>query len=50
MAEDLFAGPQRFQAAYQCIEGLQQHERYLSAYIFGSFARRGDRKERPGCA
>jgi predicted nucleotidyltransferase len=29
----------RFLAAYQCIEHLEQYDRYLAAYIFGSFAR-----------
>lgn len=29
----------RFFAAYQRIEGLAQYDRYLAAYIFGSFAR-----------
>lgn len=31
--------PQRFQAAYQSIEQLALHDRYLAAFIFGSFAR-----------
>lgn len=39
MAEQFFSGAQRFEAAYQRIKGLQQHKRYLAAYIFGSFAR-----------
>lgn len=31
--------PDRFAAAYQHIEKLEQYERYRAAYIFGSFAR-----------
>lgn len=31
--------PERFLAAYQCIEHLEQSERCLAAYIFGSLAR-----------
>ena len=31
--------PERFLAAYQCIAQLEQHDRYLAAYIFGSVAR-----------
>lgn len=31
--------PQRFLPAYQCIQQLEQHDRYLAAYIFGSVAR-----------
>ena len=31
--------PRRFLAAYQSIARLEQHDRYLAAFIFGSFAR-----------
>ncbi len=31
--------PQRFLSAYQSVARLEQHDRYLAAYIFGSFAR-----------
>ncbi|HEX4205167.1 MAG TPA: nucleotidyltransferase domain-containing protein [Ktedonobacteraceae bacterium] len=40
-----FHMPERFQAAYQCVERLEQHQRYLAAFIFGSFAR-GEATER----
>ena len=36
--------PERFQAAYASVESLQNHERYLGAFIFGSVAR-GDASE-----
>lgn len=31
--------PERFLPAYQCIQRLEQEERYLAAFIFGSLAR-----------
>lgn len=39
MLEPSHSIPQRFLAAYQAIERLEQHNRYLAAYIFGSLAR-----------
>lgn len=39
MPEPSHSIPQRFLAAYQAIERLEQHGRYLAAYIFGSLAR-----------
>jgi predicted nucleotidyltransferase len=41
MSQRFSAFPKRFLAAYQCIEQLGQYDRYLGAYIFGSFARGG---------
>jgi len=31
--------PERFLPAYRCIQCLEQEERYLAAFIFGSLAR-----------
>ena len=39
MPEPSHTLPQRFLAAYQSIERLEQYDRYLAAYIFGSVAR-----------
>lgn len=39
MPEPPYTIPQRFLAAYQAIECLERHDRYLAAYIFGSLAR-----------
>ena len=39
MLESFPVIPARFQPAYQQMEALEQHERYLGAFIFGSLAR-----------
>ncbi|HJT55626.1 MAG TPA: nucleotidyltransferase domain-containing protein [Ktedonobacteraceae bacterium] len=38
--------PERFLAAYQSIQQLEQHERYIAAFIFGSLARGETTEER----
>lgn len=39
MSETSLVIPERFQAAYQHIKQLEQYERYIGAFIFGSLAR-----------
>ena len=39
MTQPPFSIPQRFLPAYRCIQQLEQYDRYLAAYIFGSVAR-----------
>ena len=39
MLDQSHAIPDRFAAAYQRVANLEHHDRYLAAYIFGSFAR-----------
>lgn len=39
MSQQSVTGLKRFQVAYQTVEQLAQHGRYLAAFVFGSFAR-----------
>ena len=39
MTQSITSIPERFLPAYQCIQQLEQYDRYLAAYIFGSVAR-----------